>query len=144
MNKREDEKKRGWKKGGWKKEERKKPEELLNFIKTKYLKYKLKVKESMLNPNTDNFQFKGFYPSDKLRTYCKEIYSLVEDKAPSDGILSASIKKTNSGYEGFFKVASAYRIFKVDSKSVEPFSLIEELNKKIELHILDWHDSRKF
>ena len=98
----------------------------------------------MLNLSNDNFQFKGFSPSSKLRLYCKEVYSLVEDKAPSEGILIASIEKTNSGYEGAFKVASAYRIFKVDSKNPEAFPLIAELYNKMKLQILDWHHNRKF
>ena len=90
----------------------------------------------------DNFIFKGFDPSDDLKGYCKEVYSRVEDKAPSESIKAAFISKTNKGYEGSFRITSASGIFKANSKSREAKPLIDELYKKMSLQILDWKKSR--
>ena len=94
--------------------------------------------------STDNFKFHGFSPSSKLRVYCKEIYSLVEDKAPGESAKVAFITKTDEGYVGGFRVASATGVFEVGSKNREPFDLIEELYKKMSLQILDWNQNRHF
>ena len=96
----------------------------------------------MMNFSGDNFVFKGFDPSDDLKVYCKEVYSLVEDKAPSESTKTASISKTNKGYEGSFRIASASGIFTADSKNREAKSLIDELYKKMSLQILDWNKTR--
>lgn len=90
----------------------------------------------------DNFEFKGFNPSDDLKVYCKEVYNLVEDKAPSESIKTAFISKTNKGYEGSFRVTSASGVFKANSKNREAKSLIDELYKKMSLQILDWNKTR--
>ena len=95
-----------------------------------------------MNFNSDNFVFKGFNPSDDLKVYCKEVYSLVEDKAPSESRKIAFITKTNKGYEGSFRITSASGIFKANSKNKEAKSLIDELYKKMSLQILDWNKTR--
>ena len=92
--------------------------------------------------SSDNFVFKGFDPSDDLKVYCKEVYSRVEDKAPSESRKMAFITKTSKGYEGSFRITSASGIFKVNSKNTEPKSLIDELYKKMSLQILDWNKTR--
>lgn len=96
----------------------------------------------MINFNTDNFVFRGFDPSDDLKVYCKEVYSRVEDKAPSESRKIAFITKTNKGYEGSFRITSASGIFKANSKNAEAKSLIDELYKKMSLQILDWNKTR--
>ncbi len=96
----------------------------------------------MINFSNDNFIFKGFDPSDDLKVYCKEIYSRVEGKAPSESTKIAFISKTNKGYEGSFRVTSASGIFKAKSKNTEAKSLIDELYKKMSLQILDWSKTR--
>ena len=95
-----------------------------------------------MNFYTDNFVFKGFDPSDDLKVYCKEVYSRVEGKAPSESKKIALITKTNKGYEGSFRITSASGIFKVNSKNTEAKSLIDELYKKMSLQILDWSKTR--
>ena len=90
----------------------------------------------------DNFVFKGFDPTDDLKLYCKEVYSLVEDKAPSESTKTAFIIKTTKGYEGVFRVTSASGIFKANSKHAKPKPLIDELYKKMSLQILDWKNNR--
>ena len=92
----------------------------------------------------DNFEFKGFDPSDELKRYCKEIYSRMEDKAPSESTKKAFVIKTKSGYEGVLRITSASGVFKADSKKQELKSLIDELYKKMSLQILDWSKSRVF
>ena len=90
----------------------------------------------------DNFEFKGFHPSDDLKVYCKEVYCRVEDKAPSESTKIAFISKTHKGYEGSFRVTSASGVFKANSKNKEAKSLIDELYKKMSLQILDWSNTR--
>ena len=90
----------------------------------------------------DNFIFNGFDPSSDLKLYCKEVYSLVEDKAPSESTKTAFITKTSTGYEGVLRVTSASGVFKANSSHIEPKSLIDELYKKMSLQILDWKNSR--
>ncbi len=96
----------------------------------------------MMNFSGDNFIFKGFSPSDDLKVYCKEVYSRVEDKAPSESTKTAFISKTSKGYEGSFHVASASGVFKANSKNREAKSLIDELYKKMAIQFLDWHKTR--
>lgn len=96
----------------------------------------------MINFSGDNFIFKGFSPSDDLKGYCKEVYSRVEDKAPSESTKTAFISKTNKGYEGSFHIASASGVFTANSKNREAKSLIDELYQKMSLQILDWHKTR--
>ena len=90
----------------------------------------------------DNFEFKGFDPSNELRRYCKEMYSRMEDKAPSESTKKAFIVKTNTGYKGVLRITSASGIFEADSKQQELKSLIDELYKKMSLQILDWSKKR--
>ncbi len=92
--------------------------------------------------STDNFEFKGFAPSDELRSYCKEIYSLMEDKAPSESTKKAFLVKTNSGYEGLLRITSASGVFEADGKKQELKSLVDDLYKKMSLKILDWSKNR--
>ncbi len=94
--------------------------------------------------NKDNFVFNGFDPSDEFKVYCKDVYTRVEDKAPSESTKIAFISKTNTGYEGTFHITSASRVFRVKSKKQEAKSLIDELYKKMSLQILDWNQSRDF
>ena len=96
----------------------------------------------MMQFSGDNFVFKGFNPSDDLKVYCKEVYSRVEDKAPSESKKTASISKTSMGYEGSFHVASASGVFKANSRNREAKSLIDELYNKMSLQILDWYKTR--
>ena len=96
----------------------------------------------MMNFRSDNFIFKGFSPSDDLKVYCKEVYSRVEERAPSESRKIAFISKTNRGYEGSFRITSASGIFKANSKNREAKSLIDELYKKMSLQILDWSKAR--
>ncbi len=96
----------------------------------------------MINLNKDNFVFKGFDPSEDLKIHGKEVYSRVEDKAPSESTKIAFINKTHKGYEGTFRVTSASGIFKVNSENRSAISLIDELYKKMSLQILDWSKTR--
>ena len=90
----------------------------------------------------DNFIFNGFDPSKDLKLYGKEVYSLVEDKAPSQSTKTAYITKTKAGYEGVLHVTSSVGIFKANSQHREAKPLIDELYKKMSLQILDWKNSR--
>ena len=96
----------------------------------------------MMNFSGDNFIFKGFDPSDDLKVYGKEVYSRVENKAPSESKKIAFISKTTKGYEGSFRITSASGIFKANSENRSPISLIDELYKKMSLQILDWKKTR--
>ncbi len=96
----------------------------------------------MVTVNKDNFIFEGFRPSDELKIYGKEIYSRVEDKAPSESTKIAFISKTHRGYEGSFRIASAVGVFKANSKNSQPKLLIDELYKKMSLQILAWNKNR--
>lgn len=96
----------------------------------------------MFNINSDNFIFKGFKPSDELKIYGKEVYSRVEDKAPSESTKIAFISKTGTGYIGSFRIASASGIFKANSKNTKPKPLIDELYRKMSLQILNWNKNR--
>ena len=96
----------------------------------------------MTNFSLDNFVFEGFIPSDDLKIYCKEVYSRIEGKAPSESTKMASISKTHRGYEGSFRVNSASGKFKAQSKGRSAKSLIDELYNKMSLQILDWSKAR--
>ena len=95
-----------------------------------------------MNFSGDNFVFKGFDPSDDLKGYCKEVYSRVENRAPSESRKIAFISKTNAGYEGSFRITSASGVFKANSSNTKAKTLIDELYNKMSLQILDWHKSR--
>ena len=96
----------------------------------------------MISPNSDNFVFKGFNPSDDFKIYCKEVYSRIEGKAPSEARKIAFISKTDKGYEGSFRVASASGLFKANSENPSAKSMIDELYQKMALQFLDWHETR--
>ena len=96
----------------------------------------------MFNISTDNFIFEGFNPSDELKIYGKEVYSRVEDKAPSESIKIAFISKTQGGYEGSFRIASASGIFKANSTHSKAKPLIDELYKKMSVQIVAWNKNR--
>ena len=96
----------------------------------------------MLNISNDNFVFKGFQPSSELKLYGKEVYSRVEGKAPSESKKVAFISKTNEGYMGSFRIASASGIFKANSRHIQPKPLIDELYRKMSSQILDWNKNR--
>ena len=96
----------------------------------------------MIRPNSDNFEFKGFNPSDDLKIYGKEVYCLIEGKAPSESKKTAFISKTNKGYEGSVRVSSASGLFKANSENRSAKSLIDELYQKMSLQFLDWSQTR--
>ena len=90
----------------------------------------------------DNFEFNGFEPNPELWRQCQEIYSLVEDRAPSESIKQVSITKVSWGYKANLKVTSASCIFEVSAREREPSHLVNELYRKFSAEILNWSRSR--
>ena len=90
----------------------------------------------------DNFEFNGFEPNSELKRQCQEMYSLMEDRAPSESTKQASITKMPLGYKANLKVTSASCMFEVSAREREPLHLINELYKRFSEEILIWNQNR--
>ncbi len=102
----------------------------------------------MLDPcllDEDNFIFKGFNPTSVLKSYCKQIYSSVEDKSPSEAIKVAWVLRTEDGkYTGVIRVVSASVSFFITSTNREPRHLIDDLYSQFSNKITVWNRNREF
>ncbi|MDE0151156.1 MAG: hypothetical protein OXK80_01490 [Bdellovibrionales bacterium] len=95
--------------------------------------------------NEDNFVFKGFDPTSFLKSYCKQVYSSVEDKSPSEATKVAWVVRTKDGhYKGVIRVVSASVSFFVTSTNKEPRHLIDDLYSQFSDKIAVWNRNREF
>jgi len=91
---------------------------------------------------SENFNFKGFQPNSDLKSYCKQIYSRVENRAPSKCSKVAFVMKTKNGYEGLIRIVSSSGTFIVTSSSEKPNRLIDDLYLKFSQKISIWNKER--
>lgn len=89
-----------------------------------------------------NFQFIGFEPTDDLKTYSKEIFWLVEDKAPSQSAKSASLSKTENSYSAHIKIHSSSGVFEADANDPDAKICIDQVYEKTKVLLKDWAKSR--
>ena len=92
--------------------------------------------------DVSGFEFKGFEPNSELKQKCREIFSLMEGRAPSESAKQVSITKIPWGYRGNLKITSASCIFEVSVKEREPSHLVNKLYKKFSMEILNWNKNR--
>ena len=91
----------------------------------------------------DNFQFKGFVPTQNLKEKCSCIYENVENYSPSEAIKEARLIKYNHNYYvGELKITSAACIFTVTSRENDPNLSVDRLYKKFRRKMLVWSKSR--
>lgn len=91
---------------------------------------------------TGNFQFIGFEPTDDLKTFSKEIFWLVEDKAPSQSAKSASLSKVDNSYSAHIKIHSSSGVFEVDASNADARLCVEQVYAKAKLLLKEWAKSR--
>lgn len=89
-----------------------------------------------------NFQFIGFEPTDDLKTFSKEIFWLVEDRAPSQSAKSASLSKVDDNYAAHIKIHSSSGIFEVDANNADARVCIEQVYAKAKDLLKEWAKSR--
>ena len=91
----------------------------------------------------DNFQFKGFVPTQSLKEKCSCIYENVENYSPSEAIKEARLVKYNQNYLGELKITSETCIFTVTSRENDPGLSVDDLYKKFRRKMLVWSKSRE-
>ena len=93
--------------------------------------------------NKDNFIFKGFEPNRFLNAYCKQVYCLVEEKAPCNSTKTASLCKVNNTFEGTIRIVSdSSCTFLVTSSKAEPRMVVEDLYAQFAQKISHWIENR--
>ena len=96
-----------------------------------------------LGEKPDNFKFRGFLPSKPLQQKGKAIYSLMEDRSPSEAAKKASLTKVGGVYEARLKVVSASCSFEIFSAQAAPSESMDDLYKKFTTKILKWTKERE-
>ena len=97
----------------------------------------------MNNPETSNFQFKGFTPNSKVKKKSKVFYNLIESRAPSDSKKQVALIKSGKIYEGRLKISSAGSCsFEISSKENNISDSIDSLQKQFFDKILKWNKNR--
>ncbi len=89
-----------------------------------------------------NFQFIGFEPTDDLKTYSKEIFWLVEDKAPSQSAQSARLSKVDDTFSAHIKIHSSSGVFEADANDPDARVCIEQVYAKTKSLLKTWARSR--
>lgn len=89
-----------------------------------------------------NFQFSGFEPTDDLKTFSKQIFWLIEDKAPSQSAKSATLSKTSDSFMATIKISSSSGVFEVDATSADAKDCVEQVFAKTKALLKDWAKSR--
>lgn len=98
--------------------------------------------QSSIEKRTDNFLFEGFDPSQDLRSYCKDIYTLIEGDSPSESSKQACICKSTTGYKGTVKVVFASGSFVVESLDKELTTMLDKLKIQFLLQVSSWRQTR--
>ena len=92
----------------------------------------------------NNFQFKGFVPSKKVREKSENFYDLIERRSPSDSKKTAVLKKTGDHYTASLKISSAGACsFDIFSKDNSASDSISSLQKKFFNKIIKWNQTRQ-
>ena len=91
---------------------------------------------------SDNFAFKGFDPTEDMKSYCKQVYCDVESKAPSTAAKTALIIKTGKGYEGLLRVVSASGTFMAAAANDQLTHLVDDLYSQFSQQISAWYNYR--
>ena len=100
------------------------------------------TEQQCLIESKDNFIFKGFEPSRFLSSYCKQIYCLIEEKAPCNSRKTATILKSKKGYEGSIRIVSDSCTFLVTSMQSEPRMVVKDLYAQFTQKISYWIKNR--
>ena len=90
----------------------------------------------------DNFEFKGFIPRTALKQKGKQVYSLVENRSPSESAKVASVTKTKEGYQARLKVASNACDFELIVNKKNCSAAIDQIYSQFLDEILDWNKTR--
>ena len=62
---------------------------------------------------SDNFQFIGFEPTNELKTYSKEVFWLMEDRAPSQSAMTAIVSKIENSYHTKVKIHCSSGVWRI-------------------------------
>jgi ribosome-associated translation inhibitor RaiA len=89
-----------------------------------------------------NFEFINFDPANDLKTFSKEVFWLVEDKAPSQAAKLAKVEKQGADYRSEIKIVSSSGTFQVDFVSPDPQAAIEGAYLKIKDVLKGWSQSK--
>ena len=89
-----------------------------------------------------NFKFINFEPENDLKTFSKEIYWLVEERAPSRAAKVASCEFGKSGFISRIKIVCTSGTFEAQSQAVDARESIDIAYKKIKGVLKTWSDNR--
>ncbi|NQY99505.1 MAG: hypothetical protein HRT45_02425 [Bdellovibrionales bacterium] len=89
-----------------------------------------------------NFEFINFDPANDLKTFSKEVFWLVEEKAPSQAAKVAKIEKAGDEYRSEIKIVSSSGTFQADYASGDPQASIEGAYLKIKDLLKSWSLSK--
>ncbi len=91
----------------------------------------------------DNFIFKDFEPNRFLKAYCKQVYCLVEERAPSDATKIALLYRVRTGFEGSVRIVSESCTFFITSIHSEPRLVVDDLYTQFTQKIFHWIQNRE-
>lgn len=89
-----------------------------------------------------NFNFVNFEPENELKTFSKEVYWLMEERAPSRAAKNASIVKAENGYTSSIKIISTSGTFEAEASSPDPKESINLSYEKMKAILKSWSENR--
>ena len=89
-----------------------------------------------------NFDFINFEPENELKTFSKEVYWLMEERAPSRAAKNATITKADDGYTSSIKIISTSGTFEAEASSSDPKESINKTYEKMKALLKTWSENR--
>ncbi len=95
----------------------------------------------MMNHNV-HFEFIGFEPEYKMRSFINSVADRIHSLAPSDSFMKVAIKKSRDAVEASCRIASNAGEFMADAACSSPLTAIQQIEEKIQRQLDEWKKCR--
>lgn len=93
--------------------------------------------------NDLRYEFMGFKPDEKIKSFVSSVAETLHYSAPSDSAVKLVIEKTKNAIRASCRIASQAGTFVADSISDNPMKAVQQIDQKIRKELDDWK-SRRF
>lgn len=88
--------------------------------------------------NDFQFEFMGFSPDDKIKSFVSRVAEKLHYSAPSDSAMKLVVEKSKNAIRASCRIASQAGTFVADSISDSPIRAVQQIERKIRKELDDW------
>lgn len=88
--------------------------------------------------NDLQFEFMGFDPDDKIKSFVSRVAETLHYSAPSDSAMKLVVEKSKNAIRASCRIASQAGTFVADSISDSPIRAVQQIERKIRKELDDW------